>query len=301
MDQAVVSEITSFSTHDGPGIRTTIFVKGCPLRCAWCSNPETWTKERLLFLHAGRCVMCGACAEVCIPGAIRIGGPVGELIDRSLCTRCFACCESCLQKALSVSGEVYDVDRAFRLIEREMPFYGKDGGLTISGGEPLASPGFTIGLFRRCKEAGVSTVLDTTGYADEETLRAALAWTDLVLLDLKHMDAAAHEKWTGVPNDLILANAELIAATVPTRVSFPLVPGANDSDENLEATARFCAEHGIGWVDVNPLHTLGATKYEALGMASPYEGLARPSAAEVARARGVFERFGIKTTNGRMM
>ena len=300
MAEAIVSEITSFSTHDGPGIRTTIFVKGCPLRCAWCSNPETWTKERMLYHHAARCIGCGRCVEACPRGAIFPDGAVAG-VDREKCDRCFACTAVCLQKAFSISGETYDVERAFRLIEREKPFYGADGGLTISGGEPLSSPDFTIELFRRCKEDGVSTVLDTTGYADERTLREALSWTDLVLLDLKHMDSAAHERLTGVPNDLILANAEIIAATVPTRVSFPLVPGANDSVENVEATARFCAEHGIEWVDVNPLHTLGETKYRNLGRTSPYGEMRIPTPEEVKAVREVFGRFGVKTTNGRMM
>lgn len=300
MAEAIVSEVTSFSTHDGPGIRTTIFVKGCPLRCRWCSNPETWTKELMLYHHAARCVGCGRCIDACPQGALYPDGQVAG-VDRKKCDRCFACTGVCLQKAFSVSGEVYDVDKAFRLIQREKPFYGKDGGLTLSGGEPLASPEFTTELFRRCKEDGVSTVLDTTGYADEDTLRQALAVTDLALLDLKHMDSAAHEKWTGVPNDRILANAELIAATVPVRVSFPLVPGANDDPENVEATARFCAEHGIDWVDVNPLHALGATKYRNLGLASPYDDMRIPSTEEVAAVRQVFAQFGVKTTNGRMM
>lgn len=300
MSTAIVSEITGFSTHDGPGIRTTVFLKGCPLRCAWCSNPETWTKERMLFFHEKRCTGCGRCADACLHGAIKPPGAEAR-VDRARCKLCFECVSACLPRALAVSGEEWTIDDLFRRIERDKPFYGQNGGLTLSGGEPLSSPGFARELFERCKRAGISTVLDTTGYAPEETVEAILPFTDLVLLDLKHMDDAQHRRWTGVGNELILANAERIMATVPTRVSFPFVPEANGSDENVEATARFAAEKGVEWVDINPLHALGAAKYQGLGMASPFEDLRIPTLDEVAHVRDLMTKHGLQTTIGRMM
>ena len=300
MSEAIVSEITGFSTHDGPGIRTSVFVKGCPLRCLWCSNPETWAKEQQLFFHAARCQGCGRFAGACPEGALSVDAGRAA-VDRSRCAKCFSCVKACLRNAFEVSGQTMTVDEVLKVIERDKPFYGARGGLTLSGGEPLSSPRFTEELFMRCKAEGGSTVLDTTGYADEADLLAVLEHTDMVLLDLKHMDPGEHERLTGVSNETILRNARTIMAKVETRVSLPLVEGANADDENIAATAEFARQGGVEWVDVNPLHSLGAAKYEGLGMESPYGRLEAPTDEKVVHVRRLLESYGLRTTIGRMM
>ena len=298
---ALVSEITHFSTRDGPGIRTTVFLKGCPLRCKWCSNPETWEKRRQLFYLSNRCTACGACAKVCPTGAIgpRFSSPYR--IDRRRCTACGACTKACLHNAFRLSGESCTVDELMRVLERDKCFYGQDGGVTVSGGEPLSSAPFVGELFRRCKESGIGTVLDTTGYGDSAALDEILPNTDLVLLDLKHMDSAAHKKWTGVDNRLILENARRIARAVPVRISLPLIAGVNDGVENIRATAAFAAEIGAQAVDMNPLHTLGVGKYHYLGKRSPYGQFRRLEKSEVDEVAEIFRSFGLHCGVGRMM
>lgn len=300
MERAIVSEITGFSTHDGPGIRTSVFVKGCPLRCAWCSNPETWTKERLLYFHQARCLGCGTCMAACPHEAISVVGGKA-CVDRDACERSFACTNVCLRNALTVSGEEMTTDELFKIVLRDKPFYGKHGGLTLSGGEPLSSPKFAAELFARCKEEGVSTVLDTTGFARKEDLSVVLAYTDMVMLDLKHMDSEEHKRLTGVPNETILHNAETIMGSVETRISLPLIGDANADDENIVATAEFARHGGVKWVDINPLHSFGAAKYAGLGMESPYDNLRIPTDEEVRHVRKLFAEHGLQTTVGRMM
>lgn len=300
MNKALVSEITGFSTHDGPGIRTSVFLKGCPLRCVWCSNPETWTKERLLYFHAARCVGCGLCEANCPASAISVVDGKAR-VDREKCVQCFTCVGVCLHKAFSVSGEEMTADELFKVVRRDKAFYGKRGGLTISGGEPLSSYRFVAEMFQRCKAEGISTVLDTTGFCGPEALEAVLPFTDMVMLDLKHMDSKKHQEWTGVPNEVILQNAKIIMAQVQTRISVPLIKGFNTDDENIVATAEFAREGGVEWFDLNVMHSLGAAKYAGLDMPSPYGSLAGPDDEELAHIRSLLHDRGLRTTVGRMM
>lgn len=298
---ALVSEITNFSTRDGPGIRTSVFLKGCPLRCKWCSNPETFEKKQMLFFMASRCRQCGACALTCPQKAIRLGQSSVFRIDRKKCDSCMKCVDACLYNALQMSGEWFTTDQLMHVIERDKCFYGTDGGVTISGGEPLMSGKFVLEIFQRCKEQNIGTVLDTTGYGDSDLLHEILRYTDLVLLDIKQMDPVLHKKWTGVSNELIHQNAEIITSSVETRISLPLVGGVNDTAENLHATAKFAVSHGIKHIDINPLHTLGAGKYHYLGKRSPYRQfhtLEKPELDEVAE---IFHSYGLQVSFGRMM
>lgn len=299
--KGMISEITNFSTHDGPGIRTTVFVKGCPLRCRWCSNPETWNSVFQLYFMQRKCTGCKKCEAVCPQGAI---GPVSRGKDRILrenCNLCKKCLDVCLPGAYRISGTVYEAEELFRKIQRDKPFFGKDGGLTISGGEPLGQPEFTREMFAMCRQDGISTVLDTSGYGKWEDLDKILNYTDLVLLDVKIMDEEIHKKWTGVSNRIILENGRRIAERVPVRISVPLIPDVNDSVENLQKTADYAKSCGIRWIDLNPLHVLGAAKYESLGMESPYLSFRTMEKEEVEKAVSFLRKNGLQVSVGRMM
>jgi pyruvate formate lyase activating enzyme len=211
------------------------------------------------------------------------------------------CVESCPYSAFMQVGRVVTVDEVMVEVEKDKPFYGSDGGLTISGGEPLYQPDFTRELLKKSKEKGISTVLDTTGFAKWEVIEDILRYTDMVLLDIKHMDPAKHLEGTGVPNKIILENAKLIAEKCETRISIPLIPGYNSSLENLTATAEFLKTISIEWVDILPLHALASSKYEYLGLNSPYPEIGVIKKEEVNKARDIFTRYGLKTTIGRMM
>ncbi|MDD4239406.1 MAG: glycyl-radical enzyme activating protein [Desulfotomaculaceae bacterium] len=299
INTGIIADIKKFETHDGPGIRTTVFIKGCFLRCKWCANPETLEAFPQLYFVPKRCKSFGECIKVCPAGAISM--LPDNKIDRKKCTLCMKCVDVCPYSAFKQVGSLVTVDEVIEEVEKDKPFYGLDGGLTISGGEPLYQPGFTRELLKRSKEKGISTVLDTTGYAKWEDYEDILKYTDMVLLDLKHMDPAKHMEGTGVSNKIILENAKLISKTCETRISLPLISGFNNSNENLIATAEFLKKINIEWVDILPLHSLGASKYEYLGLTSPYTEIGEINKEEVVEARDIFTRYGFKTTIGRMI
>jgi pyruvate formate lyase activating enzyme len=295
----VITEIKKFATHDGPGIRSTVFLKGCPLRCEWCANPETQMLYLQLYYIAKRCKQYGECVNICPEGAISIDRE--HKVDRSKCTCCMKCVQECPHGAFRQVGMRTTVADVMKEIEKDMPFYGREGGITLSGGEPLFQPEFAVSLLKRCKERKISTVLDTCGFAPSDVVIEAMAHTDLALLDIKHMDTAQHKQATGVDNHLILQNAEIMARMTRVRISLPLIPGFNDSAFNLSETAKFVSCVGIDHVDINPFHILGSDKYICLGLDSPYKQIGTVKQHDLSRAKEIFEKFGIKVTVGRMM
>jgi len=297
----IISEIKRFATHDGPGIRTAVFMKGCPLGCKWCSNPETKKLNPQLYFIQKRCKNYKGCIAVCPENAIVPDNKNNIILNREKCNDCMKCAEACINGAFQQIGREYTTDEIIKGIEKDIPFYGRDGGITLSGGEPLFQYEFSLSILRKSKELGISTVLDTSGYAKAEIIDEIVKYSDLVLYDIKNMDSAKHEKETGVDNKIILENASRIARKTEIRISLPLIPGFNDDEKNIEETARFAVSLKIKFVDINPFHTLGADKFSYLGMANPYDGYRQIQKEDIIRAKKIIESFGIKTTVGRMM
>jgi pyruvate formate lyase activating enzyme len=282
-----VFNIQRFSLHDGPGIRTTVFLKGCPLRCRWCHNPESQSPRPELAFVADRCIGCGACVAACPNGAVSMvdGRP---LTDRTVCEAAGACVDVCPAGARSLLGREMTLDGLAREVEKDTPFFEESGGgVTFSGGEPLMQPRFVaeaLDVFRRRE---IHTAVDTCGYAPSSVALDVLSRADLVLYDLKTMDPVRHEEWTGVGNDLILSNLEMLArAGVPLRLRVPLVPGVNDGESEIAALGAFASSlKGSPAVNVLPYHAIGMDKNVRLGRAVPdiaVNGSARDRAAAVA-------------------
>lgn len=295
--QGTIFNIQHYSIHDGPGIRTTVFLKGCPLRCFWCQNPESQAARPQLFFNADRCQGCSLCVQACPEGAIEIVGDRSRT-NRNLCRGSGRCVQVCPHEARSLMGRTVTAGEVFEQVAADEVFYrGSGGGVTISGGEPLFQPEFTISLLKLCREAGIHTALDTSGYARWETMKRVLAHVDLVLYDLKHMDPDAHRRYTAVSNELILENAKKIGRelSIPILARLPLVPGYNDSAENVAATARFVVSAlGLSTVvHLLPYHRLGEAKYDRLERPGEAIKLTPPDEAQVSKLRALVASYGL--------
>lgn len=273
-------DIQGFSVHDGPGIRTTVFLKGCPLRCPWCHSPESQEFGTELNWVSIRCLgvdTCGKCLGVCPHGAIE-AGPVeqnaaGEdtiypYVDKSRCDECGACARACKADALYMCGTDQTIEEVMHRLLRDKPFFDESGGgVTASGGECLWQPEFTIELLRRCKESGINTAVDTTGYVKWEIIEKVLPYSDLFLYDLKCMDSALHKQVIGVPNELILENAVRIAkAGGRLWIRIPVIPRLNDSKEHFEKYGVFLSgiRDSVDIVQLLPYHKMGISKHDRL-------------------------------------
>jgi pyruvate formate lyase activating enzyme len=293
----LVTNIQGYSIHDGPGIRTVVFLKGCGLECQWCSNPECISPHPEVGLISTLCTRCGKCAEICPEGALVYDEGKLPGIDRKQCTGCGICSSVCSYQALVLYGKPMNADEVFAAVNRDKMFYqASGGGVTISGGEPLLQPEFLCDLFEKCRRAGIHTCMETSGYAAESALRRVLPYTDYVLYDLKHLDSEKHRRYTGKPNDLILSNARVAAASgVATLFRMPLIPDVNDDLPNIRATAEFL--HGLGnnnlRIELMPFHRLGKGKYEALDRQYLFSGLLSPEPDSVAAVKKAFEDNGI--------
>ena len=278
----VVFDVKRYALHDGPGIRTTIYLKGCPLACVWCHNPEGQAPAPEIVYWERRCIGCGRCVAVCPQGDAALGGPS--------CERCGACVTVCPAGAREWIGRWMTVDEVMGQVERDVIFYDQSGGgVTFSGGEPLSQPAFLGALLAAAREREIQTAVDTTGYAPPGVVQAIAPHVDLFLYDLKLVDDEAHRRTTGVSNRLCLENLRrLAAAGRQIRVRVPIIPGITDVDGNLEAIGRLVCELNLGEIDLLPYHRTAADKY---GRLQRDYGLAATRPPEPARMVELAERL----------
>jgi len=300
--KGVIFNIQTYSIHDGPGIRTTVFLKGCPLRCLWCQNPESQVLQPEIFFDSEKCTGCGKCVQACPNGAIEICDGHSRT-NRELCQGSGKCAEVCPNEARNIMGKHVTAGDVFKEVAADSIFYQRSGGgVTLGGGEPLAQPQFAVSLLKLCKDAGIHTALDTCGYARWETMKRVLEYVDLVLYDFKHMDPVEHEKHTEVSNDLILDNVRKIHhdLSIPIIARVPVIPGYNDSIKNIEATSRFItAELGDSTgVHLLPYHKLGETKYDRLERAESAISITPSSEEHMSELQKIFESFGLIVHTG---
>ena len=304
--RALAFNVQRYSIHDGPGIRTTLFLKGCPLHCRWCHNPESISPRVEIGFLPERCIGCGECFKVCPTGA-RTSELGAGAIRRDLCSGCGRCADACYAEAIERIGYELSVGEALDKVERDRPFYeSSGGGVTISGGEPLMRPEFTLAFLAGCRERGLHVALDTCGQVGWDVLAAAASLANLVLFDFKHADSTAHRELTGAGNERILANLGRLLALddrPEVWIRYPLIPTLNDDPANWRAMgeflAPFAARPGAGLsVDVLPYHALAESKYRKLGRAYSLAGLAEPTRETVESAAAALAGFGLTVRAG---
>ena len=278
----LVLNIMHFALHDGPGIRTTVFLKGCPLHCWWCHNPESQRHETEVIYFEERCVRSGDCVRACPHGALHLE-PEGLIQDPRLCQHCAECVSACSSSARELAGRWMTVPDGMAEVSKDQVFFDESGGgITVSGGEPLMQAAFVESLLAACRARRIRTVLDTCGWADASVLLRIRENVDLFFYDLKVMDSEKHRHFTGMTNDVILQNLRMLAergSAVVVRV--PVIPGVNDDTDNVDALSGFLMPLGLREVDLLPYHRFGSDKYRRLHLPYGMEGVVPPSDEQI--------------------
>lgn len=300
--KALIFNIQKYNLYDGPGIRTLVFFKGCPLRCLWCSNPEGQLRSYQILFKKDRCVDCGACAAAC-PAGVHVMANSRHVIKRDVeCVGCRKCEQACAQSALSVTGEYRTISEIMDVIEEDRPFYqSSGGGVTLGGGEVLMQPEAAVNLLTACRQRGINTAIETCGYARPVVVHKAAEVTDLFLFDLKHMDSDRHHQLTGVRNEPILENLRwLFENRYNVKVRVPLLKGVNDGERDIEAMVRFLTPYkdhrNCKGIDLLPYHKLGVNKYMQLGRDYPLPGDPALSDADLERVEEIIKHYDFPVT-----
>ncbi len=301
MTPVLIFDVKHYAICDGPGIRLTVFLKGCPLTCEWCHNPESQSPEVQRMYTDTKCIGCSSCVEACPRDALRLTS-AGIVTDPQLCGLGGQCAEVCPTGAAEMSGQLATVDELMERIKKEVVFFDQSGGgVTVSGGEPLMHPDFVNALFDACGAQRIHRTLDTAGFAKTEALLDVARRTDHFLFDLKMMDPVKHQRHTGVSNELILTNLVALAESgASINIRIPLVAGVNDDEENVAQSAAFVAALAGGKKQVNllPYHNIAAKKYQKLGQSYAAAYLAGPEQAGIERVAAVFEAHGLAVVVG---
>ena len=290
-----VFNIQKYSVHDGPGIRTIVFLKGCPLSCKWCSNPESQASHPQVAYNKGRCIGCHRCIKACEHDAITVNEDGTLSLDRSKCDVCktLDCAHACPAQGMIIYGENKTVDQILKEVEKDALFYARSGGgLTRSGGEPLQQGDFCLSILEEAEHRAVHTAMESCGQAPEETILAACGKLDYLLFDIKHLDSEAHKKATGMGNERILRNLAAVRSAyphLPIHLRTPLIPGINDDEELIRRIVELARSMDAVHYELLPYHRMGEQKYRFLGREYPYGGPAQVDAGILARLRGVVE------------
>lgn len=296
----IIFDIKRYSLHDGPGIRTTVFLKGCPLNCPWCQNPESRDYSAQVLFREAECIVCGTCTDECPTGAISSVN-ANRKPDTDKCIRCGTCTESCPTGAREMVGRVVSVQEVVRQVAKDQLFYDESGGgVTFSGGEPLAQPDFLAGLLEACGAHGFHRAVDTTGFASPDTLLRVARETDLFLYDLKLMDPELHLRFTGVSNQIILSNLELLARLgIKVNVRYPVIPNVNDDLENVRQTANFIRSlDGTPEVSLLPFHRAAKDKHKRFDLDYRLDETLESSEEQLDRICEIMEENGLTVKIG---
>ncbi|MBN2074550.1 MAG: glycyl-radical enzyme activating protein [Dehalococcoidales bacterium] len=301
-DRGFIFNIQHYSIHDGPGIRTSVFLKGCFLSCVWCQNPESQSIEPELFFFEERCTGCGNCVAVCPVQAVQVKDGK-SFTDRTICNGSGKCALVCLNDARSIMGKEMAAHEVFHKVKGDELFYKRsNGGVTLTGGEPLFQADFSRTILSLCRQAGIHTAIETCGFADWEIFKEVLRYTDLVLFDLKQMNSEKHREYTGVPNELILENVRKIVhdLKIPVRLRIPVIPGHNDSLEDIHDFAKFISGELDTSLPVHFLayHRLGESKYERLGITDKNVTITPPSNEQMSEIQQIAASYGLETYIG---